>query len=204
MEINQTILGTNGEIPLKLLSTEVTKAHKTVHWAASFLSLSPLPRPMNSNNDPSKPMLPHPNQRKPVYRPLRMREPGALVNRPLTSLIQKSDPPKPILLNMNQRKPVYRPLRMREPGALVNQPPTSLIQKSETKSRKQLQRHLRPIYHHMLANLIKKPIATNSTSVPFPNMPTLKKALRYYSTPSSRTSLGIQTRMPLMDKCWSA
>ena len=164
MEINQTILGTNGEIPLKLLSTEVTKAHKTVHWAASFLSLSPLPRPMNSNNDPSKPMLPHPNQ----------------------------------------RKPVYRPLRMREPGALVNQPPTSLIQKSETKSRKQLQRHLRPIYHHMPANSIKKPIATNSTSVPFPNMPTLKKALRYYSTPSSRTSLGIQTRMPLMDKCWSA
>ena len=166
MEINQTILGTNGEIPLKLLSTEVTKAHKTVHWAASFLSLSPLPRPMNSNNDPSKPTL----------------------------------------LNLNQRKPVYRPLRMREPGVLVNQPLTSLIQKSDTltKSRKQLQRHLRPIYHHMLANLIKHPIATNSTAVPFPNMPTLKKALRYYSTPSPRTSLGIQTRMPLTDKYWSA
>ena len=107
---------------------------------------------------------------------------------------------------LNQRKPVYRPLRMREPGVLVNQPLTSLIQKSDTltKSRKQLQRHLRPPYHDMLVTLIKHPTATNSMAIPFPNVSALKQALRYYSRPSPRTSLGIQTRMPLTDKYWSA
>ena len=164
MKINQTILGANGEIPIKMLSMEVTKAHETVHLIDAFLSLASLPRPMNSNNNPSKPML------------------------------------------LNQRKPVYRPLRMREPGVLVNQPLTSLIQKSDTltKSRKQLQRHLRPPYHGMLVTLIKHPTATNSMAIPFPNVSALKQALRYYSTPSPRTSLGIQTRMPLTDKYWSA